>query len=50
MARRTHMQDQVGANKIEEIMRHDSIWWAIEQWAVKLAVIGLFLLIGVDWW
>jgi|GEM_PF-1213830 hypothetical protein len=50
MARRIHMQDQVGANKVEEIMHHDSIRWAIEQWAVKLAVIGLFLLIGVDWW
>lgn len=49
MVRRIHMQDQVGANKIEKIMHHDSIWRAIEQWAVKLAVIGLFLLVGIDW-
>jgi hypothetical protein len=50
MARRMHMQDQVGMNKVKEIMPHNSIRHAIEQWAIKLVVIGLFLLVGVDWW
>jgi hypothetical protein len=49
MTRRIHMQDQVGANKIEEIMRHDYGQCVMEQWALKFALIGMFLLLGVSW-
>ncbi|WAK04624.1 hypothetical protein [Methylobacter sp. YRD-M1] len=49
MPRRIHMQDQVGANKIEEIMRHDYGQCSVEQWALKFAVVGAFLLLGVYW-
>lgn len=49
MPRKIHMQDQVGHNKIEEIMSHDYGQSLIELWAMKFVVIGLFLLVGVYW-
>ncbi len=49
MTRRIHMQDQVGANKIEEIMRHNYGQCAMEQWTLKFALVGVFLLLGVSW-
>ena len=48
MQRKIHMRDQVGANKIEEIMTHYDRC-SMEEWAVKFAVIGVFLLLGVYW-
>ncbi|CAA9891580.1 hypothetical protein METHB2_440026 [Candidatus Methylobacter favarea] len=46
MSRKIHMQDQVGVNKVEEIMRHYG-QCPLDLWAVKFAVAGLFLLLGV---
>lgn len=48
MSKNVHMQDQVGVNKIEEIMHHYD-GRLIEIWATKLMIIGMFLLIGVYW-
>ncbi len=48
MQRKIHMRDQVGANKIEEIMTHYDRC-LMEEWTVKFAVIGVFLLLGVYW-
>lgn len=49
MPRRIHMQDQVGANKIEEIMRHDYGQCSLELWVAKFSVVGAFMLLGVYW-
>jgi hypothetical protein len=49
MPRKIHRQDQVGYNKVEEIMSHGYGQSALELWMTKLAVIGLFLLVGVYW-
>lgn len=49
MPRKIHMQDQVGHNKVEEIMSHDYGQSSQELWMMKFAVIGLFLLVGVYW-
>ncbi len=49
MPRKVHMQDQVGYNKVEEIMSHDYGKCPMELWAVKFAVLGMFLLVGLYW-
>lgn len=49
MPRRIHMQDQVGANKIEEIMHHDYGRCSMDLWAMKFMIVGIFLLLGVYW-
>ena len=48
MPRKIHMRDQVGANKVEEIMHHYDEG-SLEMWTVKFAVVGIFLLLGVYW-
>lgn len=48
MQRKIHMRDQVGANKIEEIMTHYDRC-SMEEWMVKFVLIGMFLLLGVYW-
>jgi len=48
MQRKIHMRDQVGANKIEEIMTHYDRC-SMDEWMVKFAVVGMFLLLGVYW-
>jgi hypothetical protein len=48
MPRKVHMRDQVGANKVEEIMRHYDRC-SMEIWTVKFAVVRGFLLLGVYW-
>ncbi|MDO9269220.1 MAG: hypothetical protein Q7T96_08930 [Methylobacter sp.] len=49
MPRKIHMQDQVGRSKVAEIMSHDYGQSFLDQWTMKCAVIGLFLLVGVYW-
>ncbi len=51
MQRRIHMRDQVGANKIEEIMRHYDHYGrcSMEIWTMKFVVLGMFLMLGVYW-
>lgn len=49
MLRKIHMQDQVGYDKVEEIMSHDYDQSFLDHWLMKCAVIGLFLLVGVSW-
>lgn len=49
MPRKFHMQDQVGHSKVAEIMNHDYGQGFLDQWVMKCAVIGLFLLVGVSW-
>lgn len=49
MPRKIHRQDQVGCNKVEEIMSHDYGQSALALWLTKLAVIGLFVALGIDW-
>ncbi len=48
MQRKIHMRDQVGANKIEEIMTHYDRC-SMDEWMVKFVLIGVFLLVGVYW-
>ena len=50
MQRKTHMQDQVGANKVEAIMRHNYGRCSMEMWTMKFVVIGIFLLLGGVYW
>jgi hypothetical protein len=45
--RRIHMQDQVGANKIEELMHHYDHYSAMDMWTMKFVVVGAFLMLGV---
>lgn len=47
MQRKIHMRDQVGANKIEEIMTHYDRC-SMEMWLVKFVLIGGVLL-GIYW-
>ena len=47
MQRKIHMQDQIGANKVEAIMRHNYGRGSMEMWTVKFAVVGMFLLLVV---
>lgn len=49
MPRKIHMQDQVGYNKVEEIMSHNYGQSSLELWMTKLAVMGLFVALGIDW-
>ena len=51
MKRRIHMRDQVGANKVEEIMHHYDNYHgcSMEMWTMKFMLIGSFLLLGVYW-
>jgi hypothetical protein len=49
MQRKIHMQDQVGVNKVEAIMRHNDGRCSIEMWAMKFAVVGMFLLLAMYW-
>lgn len=49
MQKRIHMRDQVGANKVEAIMRHNYGRCSTEQWMLKFAVVVGFLLLGVYW-
>lgn len=51
MPRRIHMRDQVGANKVEEIMHHYDHYHycSTDMWTVKFVVVGVFLLLGVYW-
>jgi hypothetical protein len=51
MVRRIHMRDQVGANKVEEIMHHYDHYYgcSMEMWSMKFLVIGAFILLGVYW-
>ncbi len=51
MQRTIHMRDQVGANKIEEIMRHYDHYGrcSMEIWTMKFVVLGMFLMLGVYW-
>jgi hypothetical protein len=49
MPRKIHRQDQVGYNKVEEIMSHDYGQSSLALWMTKLAVIGLFVALGIDW-
>ncbi|MDD5319493.1 MAG: hypothetical protein PHD43_02540 [Methylococcales bacterium] len=49
MQRKIHMQDQVGFNKVEAIMRHNYGRCSIEMWAMKFAVVGMFLLLAIYW-
>jgi predicted nucleic acid-binding Zn ribbon protein len=46
MPRKIHMQDQVGANKIEAIMSHYDRC-SIDMWTMKFMVIGALLLLVV---
>jgi hypothetical protein len=48
MQRRIHMRDQVGGNKVEEIMHHYD-HYSMDMWTMKFMVIGVFLLVGVYW-
>ncbi len=48
MPKKIHMRDQVGANKVEEIMHHYDRC-SMEVWMMKFMVIGMFLLLGVYW-
>ncbi len=48
MIKSVHMRDQVGVNKVEEIMHHYDDY-SIKTWMIKVMIIGLFLLIGVCW-
>jgi hypothetical protein len=48
MQQKTYMQDQVGTNKIKEIVHHYS-QYSLKMWVMRIMVIGLFLLIGVYW-
>jgi predicted nucleic acid-binding Zn ribbon protein len=48
MPRKIHMRDQVGANKIEEIMTHYDRC-SMDEWMVNFVLIGVFLLVGVYW-
>jgi hypothetical protein len=48
MQRRIHMRDQVGANKIEEIMTHFDRC-SMEMWGMKVLLLAVFLLLGVSW-
>jgi hypothetical protein len=43
MSRRIHMQDQVGADKIDAIMSHYD-HYSMDLWTLKFMVIGVFLL------
>ena len=47
MTRRIHMRDQVGANKIEELMHHYDNYSAMDMWTMKFVVVGAFLMLGV---
>ncbi len=50
MTRRIHMRDQVGANKIEELMHHyDHYYCSMDMWTMKFIVVGAFLMLGVYW-
>ncbi len=46
MQRKIHMRDQVGTNKIEEIMTHYDRC-SMEEWMVKFVLIGVFIGDGV---
>jgi hypothetical protein len=48
MPRKIHMRDQVGAKKVEEIMRHYDRCYG-ELWAMKALLLTAFLLVGVYW-
>ena len=48
MQRRVHMMDQVGTNKVEEIMTHFDRC-TLRLWGGKFMVVGVFLLLGVSW-
>jgi hypothetical protein len=48
MPRKVHMRDQVGAKKVEEIMRHYD-QCSMEIWTVKFVLFAAFLLLGVYW-
>lgn len=48
MQKRIHMMDQVGTNKVEEIMTHFDRC-TLRMWSVKFMVVGVFLLLGVSW-
>jgi hypothetical protein len=50
MQRKIHMQDQVGANKVEAIMRHNYGRCSMEMWTMKFVVVGIFLLLGGVYW
>lgn len=47
MQRKIHMQDQVGANKIEALMRHNYSRCFMQMWAMKFIAMGTFLGRGV---
>jgi hypothetical protein len=49
MPRKIHMRDQVGTNKVEEIMRHYGLC-PLELWAVKFAVVGVVLVVMGAYW
>jgi hypothetical protein len=49
MPKKIHMQDQVGYNKVEEIMSHDYGRNPLALWGMKVLVIGLFLALGIYW-
>lgn len=48
MPRKIHMCDQAGAHKVEEFMSYYHRC-TMEMWAMKFMVVGVFLLLGVDW-
>lgn len=48
MQRKIHMRDQVGANKVWEIMHHYDHPYS-EAWLVKFLLIGLVVGLGVHW-
>jgi hypothetical protein len=49
MQTRIHMRDQVGGNKVEELMHHyDDDYYSMIMWSMKFMVIG-GLLVGLYW-